>query len=285
MTYEYDPNRKPARRKKRMSTSNIVLITVGAAALCVVRVFAFFHYGLGLTYVKINTQIGGYVKFFGYVDDNKTPTKGDLFYSDGTTAKVDREKNEVTFSDGAVYTGALSSSLRMEGDGTLCCANGDTYVGGFKDGLFSGMGVYTYANGDRYEGTFSEGKKQGTGKITWADGSYYEGEFSNDKKNGQGEYHWADGSSYVGTFVDDLKNGQGTFRYANGDIYVGTFVDDARTGQGKYTWAAGDEYEGEFRDNAISGQGTYRFASGRTYTGQFENNEIVKDASTADTAA
>ena len=197
MTYEYDPNRKPTRRRKRMSTGNIILITVGAAALCVVLVFAFFHYGLGLTYVMINTQIGGYVKFFGYVDSDNKPSKGDLFYSDGTTAKVDMSKNEVTFSDGAVYTGALSAALRMEGEGTLKCANGDSYVGTFKDGLFSGEGTYTYAGGDTYQGSFSEGKKQGAGKITWADGSSYEGNFEADKKSGEGTYLWADGSSYA----------------------------------------------------------------------------------------
>lgn len=284
MTYEYDPNRKPTRRRKRVSTGNIILITVGAAALCAVLVFAFFHYGLGLTYVKINTQIGGYVKFFGYVDSDNKPSKGDLFYSDGTTAKVDMSKNEVTFSDGAVYTGALSAALRMEGEGTLKCANGDSYVGTFKDGLFSGEGTYTYAGGDTYQGSFSEGKKQGAGKITWADGSSYEGNFEADKKSGEGTYLWADGSSYVGNFENDLKNGHGVYKYARKDtdteqvvydIYDGNFVDDAREGQGKYTWANGDEYEGEFKDNAMNGQGTYHFASGRVYTGEFKDNAIV----------
>ena len=285
MTYEYDPNprqRKP-RRKKHLSTGNIILITFIAAALCVLLVFAFFHFGLGLTYVKIDTEIGGYVKFFGYVDENNNPSKGDLYYSDGTTATVDQASNTVTFSNGNVYTGTLSPALRMEGaGGKLICANGDEYEGDFDGGLFSGKGIYRYANGDVYEGEFKEGKKDGQGKLTWRDGSYYVGTFSDNKKEGDGEYHWADGSYYVGSYKGDLKDGEGTFHYSNGDIYIGHFENDARTGTGTYTWASGDEYEGEFKNNVIDGKGTYRFASGRVYEGEFSNGAIAEQPKTED---
>ncbi len=268
------PRRK--RPKKHLSTAQILLYTFIAALICVVLVFAAI-YASGLRYIKLNTEIGGYVKFFGTVDGQNNPYKGDLYYSDGTTAKVDMLNHKVTFSNGDVYTGALNSSLRMEGEGTLAYSTGDIYEGTFEDGVITGEGTFTYANGDVYRGTFLNGSKNGEGVYTWFDGSSYTGTFVDDKKEGWGVYLWSDGSSYTGEYKNELKDGTGTYRFANGDVYSGTFVADARTGQGTYTWANGDEYIGNFEDNEMNGAGTYRFASGRTFEGNFKNGVIVYD--------
>ncbi|MBP3917663.1 MAG: hypothetical protein J6I50_00650 [Clostridia bacterium] len=270
------PPRRTRRPKKHLSTAQILLYTLIAALVCVILVFAAI-YASGLRYIKLNTEIGGYVKFFGTVDSTGNPFKGDLYYSDGTTAKVDMLNHKVTFSNGDTYTGTLNASLRMEGTGKLEYSTGDVYEGAFENGVISGNGVFRYANGDVYEGGFLNGGKNGQGVYKWFDGSTYTGEFSDDKKNGNGVYIWSDGSSYTGEYVNELKEGTGTYRFANGDVYSGEFKADARTGQGTYTWANGDEYIGTFEDNEMNGTGTYRFASGRTFEGRFENGVLVRD--------
>ncbi len=268
------PKRRRARR--HLSTSQILLITLAIAIVCVIAVFVAIYLS-GLRYIKLNTEIGGYVKFFGTVDKEGSPYRGDLYYSDGTTAKVDMLNHKVTFSNGDTYTGALNSSLRMEGEGTLAYNTGDVYEGQFENGVITGTGIFRYANGDVYEGSFANGMKSGEGTYTWFDGSVYSGEFVDDKKHGYGVYIWSDGSSYTGQYQNELKEGTGTYRFANGDVYSGEFVGDARTGQGTYTWANGDEYIGTFLENEMHGTGTYRFASGRTFEGSFENGVLVRD--------
>ena len=43
-----------------------------------------------------------------------------------------------------------------------------------------------YENGDTYEGGFSNGVKNGFGILKYRDGERYEGEWKNDKQNGKG---------------------------------------------------------------------------------------------------
>ena len=82
--------------------------------------------------------------------------------------------------------------------GTITYANGDKYVGEFRDDKYNGQGTYTYANGDKYVGGYRDGKK-----------------------NGQGTFTFADGSKYLGEFRDGLPNGQGTFTFADGRVKEG----------------------------------------------------------------
>ena len=51
----------------------------------------------------------------------------------------------------------------IEGDcdngyGTYTFANGDKYIGEYKDGEIHGQGIFTFANGDEYVGEFKDGK-------------------------------------------------------------------------------------------------------------------------------
>ena len=59
------------------------------------------------------------------------------------------------------------------GQGTYTYANGDKYVGEFKDGLKNGKGTYTFASGNKYVGKFKDDKYNGKGTATLADGSIY----------------------------------------------------------------------------------------------------------------
>ena len=78
------------------------------------------------------------------------------------------------------------------------------------------QGTWIDANGDKYVGEYKDGKAHGQGTYTWTTGSKYVGEFRDDKFNGQGTYTFGNGNKYVGEFRDDRPNGQGTLTYADG---------------------------------------------------------------------
>ncbi len=82
-----------------------------------------------------------------------------------------------------------------EGYGTFKYANGDTYVGNFRNGQFHGKGKYLWANEnikgykglhyERYEGGFANGKFEGQGTLTLDDKTGYKGGFVNGKMHGK----------------------------------------------------------------------------------------------------
>ncbi len=67
-------------------------------------------------------------------------------------------------------------------------------------------GTYTWADGDKYVGEWRDDKKNGQGTYTYADGDKYVGEFRDDKKHGQGTYFFADGRVWHGLFRNDEWN-------------------------------------------------------------------------------
>ena len=72
-----------------------------------------------------------------------------------------------------------------------------------KGDCSNGDGTYTYANGNKYVGEWKDGKRHGQGTHTWASGDKYVGEFKDDKRHGQGTYTRADGTVKKGKW----KNG------------------------------------------------------------------------------
>ena len=97
--------------------------------------------------------------------------------------------------------------------GTYTNADGDTYVGEFKDDAFNGQGSLTFANGNRYVGEYKGNKRNGPFEVTFTSGARYVGEYKDDKKNGLGSYTFADGDTYVGEFKDDKRDGQGFYLF------------------------------------------------------------------------
>ena len=83
------------------------------------------------------------------------------------------------------------------------------------------FGTYTSANGNKYVGEWKDDKFHGQGTETWPDGTKYVGEFRDGKPNGQGTYTYPDGAKYVGEYRDGKPNGQGTYTFANGKIKEG----------------------------------------------------------------
>lgn len=155
--------------------------------------------------------------------------------------------------------------------GTYTSANGDKFVGVFKNNLAHGQGTYVYADGEKYTGEYRDGKRNGHGTYISAKGDKFLGEFKNNQANGLGTITYADGDKYVGEFRDDLINGQGIMNYADGDKYVGEFVNGKRF-RGLYTRKNGDTYVGEFKDGTNSGYGSYTFRNnGDKYVGEVNN--------------
>ncbi len=97
---------------------------------------------------------------------------------------------------------------------------GDEYHGEWKDGLFSGLGVYQWASAD-------------------ANGSQpprYEGQWREDQPNGLGVFRYSDESLHMGYELKGLKHGFGVYQYADGGRFEGEFVNDFSTGLG-VEWA------------------------------------------------
>ena len=168
--------------------------------------------------------------------------------------------------------------------GTYTNADGDTYVGEFRDDKQHGQGTYTFAEGDKYIGEFKDDAFNGQGSLTFANGNRYVGEFKDNKRDGPFEVTYADGDKYIGEFRDDKKNGQGTYTYADGDKYIGEYKDGKRNGPFEVTYADGDKYIGEFRDDKKHGYGTVIFKSGNIFVGEFKDDKrngqgfyVVKD--------
>ena len=139
------------------------------------------------------------------------------------------------------------------------------------------FGTATSANGNKYVGEFKDGNYHGQGTYTFSTGNKYVGEYKDDKRNGQGTLTWANGEKYVGEFKDDKFNGQGTYTFANGHKYVGDYKDDKRNGQGTYTYANGDKYVGEYKDNQLNGEGIRYSPSGSIIEqGRWQNDRLVQ---------
>ena len=238
-------------------------------------------YLMGYRMVQYTTNDHGVIRFMGKVNKDNEPFEGNIYFSDGNTAKIVCA-NEITYANGDVYKGELDCLL-PHGNGIITYAKGDSYEGEFKFGYPDGKGTYKYANGDSYTGDLKYGKKHGYGTYTWcADhegkSDTYTGEYQDDLRWGEGTYTWADGSFYEGTYEADSKNGTGKITFSNGDTYEGDFEYDYRTGKGKYAWKNGEIYEGDFYRNCITGYGTLTWVSGSTrhdYTGYFENGIIT----------
>ena len=71
----------------------------------------------------------------------------------------------------------------------------------------------THANGDKYVGEYKDNKRNGQGAFTygpnseWA-GDKYVGDFKDDLFHGQGTYTFSNGEQYVGDFKDGKQYGQ-----------------------------------------------------------------------------
>ena len=97
-------------------------------------------------------------------------------------------------------------------------ANGDKFIGNYKDGRPNGYGELSYKNSllcltpgvefevGQYRGEFRLGKREGQGKMVWADGSSFTGTWKGDERL-NGKMIMANGCVYVGSFKNDKFHG------------------------------------------------------------------------------
>jgi hypothetical protein len=198
----------------------------------------------------------------------------------------------LSFADGSVYSGDLSSDGRPHGEGVLEWPNSNIYQGAFEHGLFHGHGRLSYASGTVIEGQYQNGMANGKVEISYPDGSHYAGEVVNGLLHGVGEIHYSDGNVYSGEFVNDtltgigrwdvpetyhysgevahgVFSGHGKIEYSDGSQYTGTFRKGLYHGQGSYVEADGARYSGEFIEGRFEGKGVYESASGESHSGEF----------------
>ena len=117
------------------------------------------------------------------------------------------------------------SNYRNSNNSVRTCtwADGEKYVGEYKNDKQHGTGTYTDAK-YQYVGEWKDGKYHGQGTCTWANGEKYVGEYKNNKQHGTGTYTQANGDKYVGEYKNDEQHGTGTYFRADGKMRTGIWV-------------------------------------------------------------
>ena len=114
------------------------------------------------------------------------------------------------------------------GEGKLDYANGDFYIGQWKDDKRHGYGVFHSAVEGIYEGYWVNGLREGQGKMSYRTGDVYEGNWKRDLFHGQGVLVCAAGGmdKYDGNWEAGKHQGKGTLFYKSGARFEGLFKDD-----------------------------------------------------------
>jgi hypothetical protein len=163
---------------------------------------------------------------------------------------------------------------KKDGMGAQFWGDGNSYVGGFSAGEFSGHGA-KIENGITYVGDIVDGMELGQGAKVWPDGRKYAGDLFDGVMMGQGAMTYPDGGKYAGDWEGGLRHGQGSMMYANGAVYVGFWKDDQLNGYGKMTLPDGTEYEGQWANGLRHGVGLARLANGDVHVGKWQYDVFV----------
>lgn len=145
------------------------------------------------------------------------------------------------------------------------------YVGEFKDGKFSGQGVFKDKSGAIVEGLW-ENDSLIRGTYHDLAGDVYTGEFKQNVFDGEGEYTASDGERYVGQFNNGRYSGDGTLTTTANDVFKGEFKDGLPNGKCNVKFSDGATYNGECKDGKKSGHGTWTLYSSThcfSYVGEF----------------
>jgi len=173
------------------------------------------------------------------------------------------------------FTDKCVSGNCISGFGKLVFANGESYEGNFKMGLFHGDGTYLHKNGSKYVGEFNEQRKHGIGSYSFSDGGVYTGEWQNDFPNGEGLRTWSNGETYYGDWKDGYKHGIGTYTYENGAAHTGQYENDLPHGPGEYTYS-GMKHVGDWVNGKRHGKFIIRVTGLKDKKVKYRNGEKVK---------
>lgn len=108
----------------------------------------------------------------------------------------------------------------------------NTYLGEFKSGERSGIGLCKKTDFVRHLGNWRSGIKEGFGMNTSENGDVFEGQYRDDVIHGIGKYdHKKERVLYTGEFLKNKRSGFGRLE-SKSFIYVGDWRDNKRTGLG-----------------------------------------------------
>ena len=149
------------------------------------------------------------------------------------------------------YTGEYNVYGKRHGDGDLVWANGDKYVGKFKDGYIDGRGTIAFHDGKCFCSLFGlllpySGNAQVLFLVPLfclPKGTEYAGQWKKNRFHGEGTRRFNNGNVYTGNYGSGKRQGQGRCYFANGDMYVGDWKDDTIHGFGRYYYNNGHRYE------------------------------------------
>ncbi|OMJ96171.1 hypothetical protein SteCoe_354 [Stentor coeruleus] len=164
------------------------------------------------------------------------------------------------YCTGEIYKGGFIDD-KCSGRGEMDYKNGNIFNGIFEDNLYK-VGTLYLANGDKYVGPFKDQKYTGKGEYFSADGTYYKGLFLNGKYHGKGKIQYPSGESYRGNWGEGVRNHRGICVYPNNDIYEGNWQNNERHGKGKMTYSDGTVKEGIWHKGEIHGKGFFTFKDG-----------------------
>lgn len=92
------------------------------------------------------------VEFNGYWEASK-PSTGVYSLRNKTRVELTSPHHgKISYSNGDVYTGTISTELHPNGKGMMQFFNGNSYDGDWRDGIMYGEGFFKWTNGAEYEG-------------------------------------------------------------------------------------------------------------------------------------
>ncbi|MFM9948377.1 MAG: caspase family protein [Saprospiraceae bacterium] len=169
----------------------------------------------------------------------------------------------------------------QNGNGVFLQANGDRYIGQFKDGKIQGTGSCFYTDGSRYQGEWEAGLPHGKGARVARDGSRQEGEWRKGKFVRTLEMELIQkgitDKSQTGCISGDCINGKGIHIYGSGAVYIGEFLNGEIHGIGACYYPDGSKYQGEWVHRYPEGRGTKTYADKTARTGAWKKGQPVDE--------
>jgi len=179
------------------------------------------------------------------------------------------------------YEGEYNIIGKRHGDGELKWANGDKYVGKFKDGYIEGRGTIGFHDGTEYAGQWKKNRFHGEGTRRFNNGNVYTGNYTSGKRQGQGKCYFANGDMYVGDWKEDTIHGFGRYYYNNGHSFEGMFRNGKRNGRGKYQLTDGRVEIYRYVNDSRVGDGV-RWSANRKKAWRMNNGKVTKKVSMED---
>jgi hypothetical protein len=176
------------------------------------------------------------------------------------------------------YEGEYNMIGKRHGDGELKWANGDKYVGKFKDGYIDGRGTITFHDKTEYTGQWKKNRFHGEGSRRFNNGNVYNGNYEGGKRQGQGKCYFANGDMYVGDWKEDTIHGFGRYYYNNGHSFEGMFRNGKRNGRGKYQLTDGRVEIYRYVNDSRVGDGV-RWSANRKKAWRMNDGKSIKKVS------